>query len=158
MGLLLDDNSSHHVLCQLNTRFQPGQSLDEMASLQKEFQVFSASHDLSQSFALLNIAPVERAQRQRWNAFVNEKLRSYESDRPGVNGHDRIIQAIEENFGSRSPRPLYFDCHRAKDDPRVTVAQGNPLIYSLQGYVVISIPTTPRRIARAGTGPQRSQA
>jgi hypothetical protein len=50
---------------------------------------------------------------------------------------------------------VHVTCHPMSDDPRVTVQQGRPLIYSLQQYVIVSIPTTPRRgpRARRSTGP-----
>ncbi len=43
---------------------------------------------------------------------------------------------------------MSFHCHKAADDPRVTVSNGLSIIFSLDTYVIVSIPTTPGRVAR----------
>jgi hypothetical protein len=80
-------------------------------------------------------------------AFL-DGLRGYPSDRDGVNGHDRILQAYKENLESATPLPVHHTYHRSADDRRVLVTQGRPVIYEDQDYVVISLPTIP---ARAGS-------
>lgn len=146
MGLLIDDSTSQEMLCQLNVRFEPGDKLEEMVVLQKEFHVFSEAHSLRQSFGLLGIDPGDRLERRRWRKFLDETLEKYTSDIDGMNGHNRIVRALEDDLSSEAPLPVYFICHLMRDDPRVTVTQTTPLIFSLREYVVISIPTRPRRV------------
>ena len=151
MGRVIQDSSSQDVLYQLNKRFEPGEALEEMVVLQREFEIFSPSHSLSHSFALLNIGPAVPLERRRFYQFADVDLRSYASDLAEVDGHARIVRALQEDLASAMPLPVYFLCHLSRDDPRVVVTQGRPLIFSLQEYVVISIPTTPRRIGRSRT-------
>jgi hypothetical protein len=147
MGRLIHDRTSLLVLFQLNTRFEAGEALDEMVALQKEFQIFSPEHTLQQSFALLNIAPADWGERQRWYRFLRE-LKNYPSDVTGMNGHDRIVSAYKDDLESRSPQPVFVTCHAARDDKRVTVGAGRPMAFLQLDHVVISIPTTPSRVAR----------
>jgi hypothetical protein len=148
MGAMISDSSTLAILVQLNTRFEPGDALEEMVALQNEFQIFSPAHSLHHAFALLSIVPAAWAQRRRWYKFLDDILPSYSSDRDGVNGHDRVVQAFQEDLESEYPLPVRLVCHRMRDDPRVRVQQDRPIIYSNQDYVVVSIPTTPRRGAR----------
>lgn len=156
MGAVIQDSSSQEVLYQLNARFEPGEALEETVALQREFHIFSEAHSLRQSFALLNIGPAEWSQRRRWYRFLEENLRTYPSDLAGVDGHDKIVRALQEDLASQRPLPVYFTCHLARDQRGVVVTQDRPLVFSLTEYVVISIPTTPRRLARvqpAGSAP-----
>jgi len=148
MGAMIEDNTTYEILVLLNTRLGPGDAIVEMVSLQKEFRVFSPKHSLRESFSLLNIVPADRSEKRRWLKFLDH-LKTYKSDKDGMNGHDRIVSAIRSNLQSAQPLPICFKCHSAKTDPRVTVSKGTPLIFSEDEYVVIGIPTTPRRQARA---------
>jgi hypothetical protein len=147
MGALMKDSTTLDILVQLNKRFEPGDAIHEMVTLQKEFNVFSDSHSLRHSFALLSLVPTEWSERKRWYKFL-EHLKTYESDLPGVNGHDRVIKAIADDLASEKPIPVTIKCHSAKEDPRVVVSRGMPVIFSLDEHVVISIPTTPGRESR----------
>lgn len=147
MGAMINDSTTYEILVLLNTRLGPGDAIVEMVALQKEFNVFSPKHSLRESFSLLNIVPADRVERGRWLKFLDH-LKTYTSDKAGVNGHDRIVSAIRSDLQSAQPLPVCFKAHSAKADPRVTVTQGTPLIFSEDQYVVISIPTTPRRQAR----------
>jgi hypothetical protein len=147
MGALMKDSTTLDILVQLNKRFETGDAIHEMVALQKEFNVFSQSHSLRHSFALLSLVPTDWSERKRWYKFL-DYLKTYESDLPGVNGHDRVIMAIADTLASDYPLPVTIRCHSAKEDPRVVVSQGMPIIFSLEEHIVISIPTTPGREAR----------
>jgi hypothetical protein len=146
MGIAINDSTTLDILVQLNKRFEP-EGLTELVALQKEFKVFSAQHGLQSSFALLGIVPRDWSERKRWYHFL-EQLKTYPSDLANVSGHDRIIKAFMDDLGTKEPLPLSFRCHKAADDPRVTVSTGLPIIFSLDTYVIVSIPTTPGRVAR----------
>jgi hypothetical protein len=146
MGIAINDSTTLDILVQLNKRFEP-EGLTEMIALQKEFQIFSAKHSLQSSFALLGIVPVDWSERRRWYHFLG-LLKDYPSDLTDVSGHDRIIKAFKDDLEADEPLPVSFRCHKASDDPRVIVSKGQPIIFSLDTYVVVSIPTTPGRVAR----------
>ncbi|MGJ4904313.1 hypothetical protein ACQR10_27935 [Bradyrhizobium sp. HKCCYLRH2060] len=131
---------------QLNKRFD-ADALPEMVELQREFGVFSLRHSLQQSFALLGIVPADWSERRRWYKFL-EFLKTYPSDIASVNGHDRVIQAFKDDLECEKPLPVSIVCHSAAEDPRVTVSEGRPIVFSLDKHVIISIPTTPGREAR----------
>ncbi|WP_315753438.1 MULTISPECIES: hypothetical protein [unclassified Bradyrhizobium] len=146
MGMMIKDSTTLDILVQLNRRFE-AEALPEMVELQREFGVFSLLHGLQQSFALLGIVPQDWTERRRWYRFL-EHLRTYPSDLDGVNGHDRVIRAFKDDLESEKPLPVSIVCHSAADDPRVTVTQGRPVVFSLETHVIVSIPTTPGREAR----------
>lgn len=158
MGAMIKDSTTLDVLVQLNRRFD-ADALGEMVALQKEFDVFSAKHSLRQSFALLGIVPVEWSERKRWYRFLDH-LKTYKSDLSGVDGHDRVVKAFKDNLESTQPLPVSITCHSAADDPRVTVSQGRPVVFSVETHVILSIPTTPGREARkqaAGAAKERRE-
>jgi len=146
MGARIKDSTTSDVLVQLNKRFDV-ETLSELVALQKEFKIFSAKHSLRQSFALLGLVPAEASERARWYSFL-DFLRTYKSDLKGVNGHDRVVKLFKNNLGSSRPLPVHVTCHAAADDAHVKVSQGQPIIFSLEKYAVLSIPTTPGRVAR----------
>jgi hypothetical protein len=146
MGARIKDSTTLDILVQLNKRFDV-EAISEMVALQKEFKIFSAKHSLRQSFALLGIVPAELSERERWYSFL-DLLKTYESDLKGVNGHDRVVKLFKNDLESSHPLPVYVSCHAAADDARVKVSQGQPIIFSLETYAVLSIPTTPGRVAR----------
>jgi len=146
MGAMIKDSTTLDIVVQLNKRFEPD-ALSEMVELQREFGVFSLRHSLQQSFALLGIVPADWSERRRWYKFL-EFLKTYSSDLSNVNGHDRVIKAFQENLESEKPLPISIVCHAASDDPRVTVSEGRPVVFSLDTHVMVSIPTTPGREAR----------
>ncbi|CAL79738.1 hypothetical protein BRADO6086 [Bradyrhizobium sp. ORS 278] len=91
--------------------------------------------------------PQDWTERRRWYRFL-EHLRTYPSDIAGVNGHDRVIRAFKDDLESEKPLPVSIVCHSAAQDPRVTVSNGRPVVFSLETHVIVSIPTTPGREAR----------
>lgn len=154
MGLLIEDDTTLDVLNLLNKRFGPS-VIRDMVKLQKEFEIFSLEHPLEDSFRLLGIEPCDRIERDRWYKFL-AKLRGYKSDVPELNGYQRVIAAFEQSlvtpppFPIRPVLPVYVTVHEMKDDPRVTFSfeGGLPLIFSVQPYRILSIPTKPGRHAR----------
>ena len=154
MGRAIEDDTTLDVLALLNKRF--GASvIEDMIGLQKEFNIFNANHPLEDSFRLLGIEPCDRVERQRWYNFL-AKLKKYPSDVPELNGYQRVIAAFEQAllppppFPPRRPLPVYVAVHEMNDDPRVTFnfEGGRPLIFSVQTYRILSIPTKPGRHAR----------
>lgn len=154
MGDLVKRPSTpREVLYLLNARFAPGEALAEMIIIQKEFQIFSQKYSLQQAHRLLNIAPTDFSERQLYYRYL-ERLKRVPSDIDGINGHDRIIRARQENLEGAAPLPVFTKTHRATDDRRVTVTQGQPIPHENQEYLVISIPTVPfRRVATPGPAP-----
>ncbi|WP_083742317.1 hypothetical protein [Bradyrhizobium mercantei] len=148
MGAFIKDETTRDVLDLLNKRFGPD-GIKEMVELQKEFDIFSADHPLEQSFKLIGIEPSDRAERQRWYAFLG-KLKKYPSDMANVNGYDRVIQAFRQALTQGSALPVHVGVHTMKGNPQVTFSSegSSPLIYSTQSFRVLSIPTKPSKVAR----------
>lgn len=146
MGRMIKDSTTLDILVQLNKRFD-SEALQEMAALQKEFGIFSSKHSLQQSFALLGIVPADWSERKRWYKFL-EYLKTYPSDLPNVNGHDRVVKAFKDGLETARPIPISIRCHSAKEDPKVTVTEGRPVVFSLEAHSMVSIPTTPGPEAR----------
>jgi hypothetical protein len=128
------------VLHNINRRFAPGEPLQEMVQIQKEFQVFSSKHSLQQSYRLLNVGPSDYTERPGVNRAL-ERLKLVPSDVNGVNGHDRIVKARQENLESSQPLPMFNKTHKGTDDKRVIVTRGKPIPHEDQEYMIISIPT-----------------
>jgi hypothetical protein len=147
MGGFVKDSTALSILVQINARFGAGEPIEEIVGLQKEFKIFSPKHSLQKSFALLNIAPPHGGERDRWYNYLHQ-LRTYPSDKAHVNGHDRIVQAIQSNLESASPRPMRLVVHSAKEGRAVKVSIQTPIIFSKQKYVVVSVPTAPGREVR----------
>lgn len=146
MGMMIKDSTTLDVIAQANKRFE-ADAMPVMAELQREFRVFSPEHGLQRSFTLLGILPADLNERRRWNNFLDH-LKTYPSDRDGVNGHDRVVQAFKDDLESNEPLPVSIVCHSAAEDPRVVVSRGRPVVFSSEVHVIVSIPTTPNRIMR----------
>jgi hypothetical protein len=155
MGAFLADNTALDLISQLNNRFGTGEAITELTALHKEFQIFTSGHQLKTMCAVVGIRPFDPGERRRWHTFL-DRLKTYSSDRPNVNGHDRIQAAYVENFQATDPLPMFTQCHLAKDDPRVVVTTGNPIVFSPDPHVIISVPITPvgqqPGAGQAGTG------
>ncbi len=143
MGGMIKDTTTSDVMHQLNTRLGAGDAIQEMAGVHKEFGVFSKTSSLQKAYRTLHIVPADFKERSRWYKFL-DSLSSYDSDQPGVNGHDRILNAYRDNLESKKPLPIYTTTHRMADDKRVLVSTGQPVVHENQDYLVVSIPTVPR--------------
>jgi hypothetical protein len=155
MGGFIKDSTTLDILAQLNYRFSAGLAISELTALQKEFQIFASGHDLRNSYELLGIKPFDQIERRRWHSFL-DNLKTYPSDRPNVNGHDRVIAAYIENFQDANPLPVFTQCHPAKDDPRVVITKGFPIVFSNEEHLIKSIPiilASTVAAAPSGTGP-----
>jgi hypothetical protein len=139
MGGFVAHQSVPIVTNVLNERFAPGDPLDEMVALQKEFGLFSLQHPLARASALLNIAPTNPADRQGWFKYL-DYLKSIGSEDKAVNGHDRIITAIKQNLEAKKPMPMYFTWHPGRAEPIVTVRNGQPYIFSSTEFVIVEAP------------------
>jgi len=140
MGGLVADAYVPVVQTQLNLRFAPGEPLDEMVALQKEFAIFSPKHSLASASALLNIAPPVGKDRRGWYRFLNG-LKRVKSDVARQNGHDRIVNVLKKNLESRKPKPVYFAWHPRSENSGVMVSLDAPLSFSKTEYLRISAPT-----------------
>jgi hypothetical protein len=143
MGALVSDSATRDVIGQINARFEAGEAIAEMAALQRQFGIFSADHSLHDSWALLNIKAGDPAQRPRWRSWTEEYLRGLPSDLEGVNGHDRLVRAFQENLESQTPLPMFYRHHLDRDDHRVLVSRGPGPLHSTADHVVMSIPIIP---------------
>ena len=128
------------VMYKLNKRFAPGEPLKEMIELQKEFQIFSSKYSLQQAHRLLNVGPDDLSDRAGVYQAL-ERLKQVPSDIDGVNGHDRIIRARQENLESSAPLPMFTKTHKGTEDRRVVVTRGKPIPHEDQEYLIISTPT-----------------
>jgi hypothetical protein len=143
MGRLVSDSATRDVIAQINARFEAGEAIREMGALQKEFKIFSPEHSLYDSWLVLNIKASDPKERARWKNWADNYINTVPSDLEGVNGHDRLVRAYQENLESSEPLPMYYTQHLAKEDPRVLVSTGKGPLFSLADHVITSIPIKP---------------
>jgi hypothetical protein len=143
MGRLVGDSATRDVIAQINARFEAGEALQEMIALQREFRIFSLEHNLYDSWLLLNIKASDPRERARWKHWANNYIRTVPSDLDGVNGHDRLVRAYQENLESIQPLPMHYTQHLAEGDPRVLVFTGSGPLFSVLDHVVTSVPIIP---------------
>ncbi len=171
MGRIMkeDDLFIPGLLDLLNLRFGPSQGpgeayggIDEMAELQREFQIFQRGRSLRDCFALLNLGGFWNVRaKNRWLNLI-EDLSSYESDRPGENGNDRIMNMLIENLGSRNPVPILFQAHDSRgEEGRRVIVRSSPtgLFFTEQEHIIVSLPMRPKpapRAAKKATSATRS--
>lgn len=142
MGGFIRDSTTLDILAQLNNRFGAGSAISELIALHGEFDIFTGKHALRSSYELIGVRPLDQKERKGWHVFL-EKLKTYPSDRDGVNGHDRIVAAYQENFQDPKPLPIFTQCHPAADDPRVVITKGYPIVFSKEEHLIKSIPIIP---------------
>jgi hypothetical protein len=144
MGSMVGDSATSDVISQINARFEAGEAIREMVALQKEFKIFSPKHSLYDSWLVLNIKASDPRERSRWKdwaeIYMKEKV---PSDLKGINGHDRLVRAYQENLESLRPLPMYYRHHLAKEDPRVLVSTGIGPLFSVVDHIITSIPIKP---------------
>jgi hypothetical protein len=154
MGIVMEDRTTLDLIGQLNARFGTGAAIIELVALHNEFQIFTPGRNLRGLCALIGLQPIDDAERRKWHLFL-DVLKTYPSDRPGVNGHDRIVAAYVENFQDPHPLPIFTQVHLAQDDPRVLITTGYPIVFSQEQHLIKSIPVTPAGQAsgrQPGTG------
>jgi hypothetical protein len=149
-----------------NLRFAPEEGsgsavyggITEMVALQKEFQIFKVGRLFAESARLLGLGGLyNNTAKNRWITLLTD-LPGYESDKPGENGDQRVVNALIANLAAEQPLPCFMRAHdsRVGGDRRVIVdVHSRPLFYLEQPYLTISLPMRPRpriraRRARAG--------
>jgi hypothetical protein len=146
MGAMVGDSATRDVIAQINARFEDGDAIQEMVALQKEFKIFSRDHSLYDSWLLLNIKASDPSERGRWKKWAEDYMKKkVSSDLKGINGHDRLVMAYQENLESRRPLPMFYKHHLAKDEPRVLVFKGQGPLHSVAEHIVTSIPIIPAK-------------
>src|ERR1022692_2742217 len=106
MGSITRDDTVREIQYQMNSGFPPGEPLQEMVAIQKEFRIFSENYSLRQAYRLLHIVPHDFRERERYFKYL-DLLKNYPSDQHGVSGHDRIVRARQENLESDAPLPMF---------------------------------------------------
>jgi hypothetical protein len=144
MGEMVGDSATRDVIAQINARFEDGEAIREMVALQKEFKIFSPKHSLYDSWLLLNIKAADPEERKNWKKWTEVYMKKHvKSELKGVNGHDRLVRAYQQNLQSSRPLPMFYKHHLAKDDPRVLVFKGKGPLFSVVDHIVTSIPIKP---------------
>ena len=143
MGKMVSDSATRDVIAQINARFEAGEAIQEMVALQKEFKIFSRKHSLYDSWLILNIKASDPRERARWKNWAENYMKKVPSDLKGVNGHDRLVRAYQENLESSQPLPMWYTHHLAKEDPRVLVSRGIGPLFSVAEHIITSIPIKP---------------
>ena len=136
----------------------PDQRWTRWSVIQKEFGIFSDKYTLKQAFRVLPIVPEDFTERRFWFAFL-EALKNYVSDREGVSGHDRIVQAFPGNLESDAPLPIYTTTHKLSDDRRILVDAEIPSDHLRGTQVPLTIRSRlSRRPSRSRRGGRRRAA
>jgi hypothetical protein len=119
--------------------------IEEMAALQKEFEIFRKGVPFSDSAALLGLGGLYSARaKNRWFTLLGNL-----PDK----GDQKIADALAANFRKRPPLPCYMCAHffegPKSDKNRVIINEGAPLFYLEQTYLIISLPMAPRQLGAA---------
>jgi hypothetical protein len=130
------------VMHKLNVRFEPGEALEEMVAIQKDYQVFHPTCSLHKAYRLLDLGPRDFAERRLYFDYL-DRLKNVTSDIEGMNAHDRIAKARQDNLESSSPLPMFTQMHENPDEKGVTVTIGRPFQHPDQDHVIISHPMIP---------------
>jgi hypothetical protein len=143
-----------------NLRFAPTQGVGEavyggiaeMVALQREFQIFKKNRPFVDSAALLGLGGLtNNTAKNRWLTLLRE-LANYDSNKPGENGDQRIVNALIANLSAKEPLPCFMRAHdsRVADQRRVIVLENDaPIFYLDQKYLTISLPMRPRAATAA---------
>lgn len=143
------------MLDELNLRFAPPHGakehhggIDEMAELQKEFEIFKEGRSFATSVTSLHLGgSLNHEAKNRFQLYLKH-LRREKSNVKGQNGDVAIVKSIIANLQSKKPLPVYFDYHdmREKGDNEGVIVhgKGRPLSYMNKDYLWISLPMQPR--------------
>lgn len=141
------------MLDQLNLRFAPPQGkektyggIEEMAALQKEFEIFKKGRPFAKSVAVLNLAAYNNDAKNHWHDLLGN-LHEHKSNRGKLNGDEAIVDALVKNLKAKDPLPVYFTSHdmrKGEKNKKVLVSdKGRPVFYIERDYLVISLPMKP---------------
>lgn len=169
MGRIMqeDDLFIPGLLDLLNLRFGPSQGsgeafggIEELAELQRVFQIFQRGRSLRDCFAVLNLGGFWNVRaKNRWLTLI-EDLSAYESDDPDENGNDRIMNVLIDNLQSRNPLPVLFQAHDSRGpDGRRVIVRNSPtgLFYVEQEHIIVSLPMRPKTAPRAAKKAAKAQ-
>ena len=162
MGFIMREHDIHigTFLDLFNMRFAPSQGtadtlyggINEIVALQKEFEIFRPGRAFVECARLLGLGgAVNHAAKSRWMIYL-AGFPNYQSNVPGENGDQRIVNALIANLAASSPLPCYMLSHDARPagQGRVIVEESSqPLFYLEQKYLTISLPMRPRPRPRA---------
>lgn len=139
---------------QINLRFASRQGsepewfggIEEIADLQRKFQVFQKGRSFHQSASLLGLGVHTNLRaRARWFSYLND-LPKFRSNRPGQNGDEAVVNALVENLALAAPLPVYFKAHDAGSEPDWRVIIGDeprPAFYMTNDHLTVSFPGRP---------------
>jgi hypothetical protein len=141
------------MLDQLNLRFAPPQGreksyggIEEMAALQKEFQIFKKGRPFATSVAVLNLAAYNNDARNHWHDLLSS-LGQHKSNRGKLNGDKAIVDALAQDLAAKKPAPVYFTSHDMREGGEknkvLITEKGRPVFYIERDYLVISLPMKP---------------
>jgi hypothetical protein len=143
MGFYITHQSVPVVVSALNDRFAPGDAIEEMAALQKEFDIFNRHRSLARACALLNIVPPDSKDRRGWFKYLDH-LKRTGSERDGqpveMNGHDFVVMTLKENLESGSAMPVFFTWHPKRADPLVNIRYGQAYVFSEDKFIIVEGP------------------
>lgn len=148
------------MLDQLNLRFAPPQGkektyggIEEMAVLQKEFEIFKKGRPFTRSVAVLNLAAYNNDAKNHWHDLLGN-LHRHKSNRGKLNGDEAIVDALVKNLKSKTPLPVFFASHdmrNGEESKKVLITdKGRPVFYIERDYLVISLPMKPWDQSAAG--------
>jgi hypothetical protein len=141
------------MLDQLNLRFAPPQGkektyggIEEMAALQKEFEIFKKGRPFAKSVAVLNLAAYNNDAKNHWHDLLGS-LSKNKSNRAKLSGDEAIVDALVKNLKAKNPLPVYFTSHdmrKGEEAKKVLITdKGRPVFYIERDYLVVSLPMKP---------------
>jgi hypothetical protein len=155
MGMFMKHNDIliGSMLDQLNLRFAPPQGkekthggIEEMAALQKEFEIFKKGRPFARSVAVLNLSAYNNDAKNHWHDLLGN-LNKHKSNRGKLNGDEAIVDALVKNLKAKNPSPVFFESHdmrKGAESKKVVVTdKGRPVFYIERDYLVISLPMQP---------------
>lgn len=156
MGMFMQEHDVYvgTMLDELNLRFAPPHGakeqfggMEEMAALQKEFEIFKEGRSFRTSATALHLGgSANHEVKNRFYRYLGN-LRRQKSNVAGENGDLAIVRALVRNLSARKPLPVYFDFHDmrgAGENKGVIIKdKARPLFYMDRDYLWISLPMRP---------------
>lgn len=158
MGMIIDPHEIYFgtFFGRFNMRFGPpqggghppwgGGGINEVAVLQKEFEIFRTGRPFLDSAALLGLGGlVSSPAKDRWLEYL-ARLPKMQSNDPNASGDEHIVASLLRNFTRRQPLPCYMQAvdGRLSEPGLVTVTETTPLFYlESVKFLTISLPMRP---------------
>lgn len=176
MGMIIAPHEIYFgtFLSRFNDRFgpsAPGQrsvwnsgGIVEIAALQKEFEIFRKGRPFRDSAAVLGLTGhFGGPAKDRWLEYL-AKLPDMDSDKEGVKGDPRIVDALIDNLERDNPLPCYMQAYdgRTREPGLVIITEESPVFF-LESVTFLTIslpmrPEAPKRSARPRTGGRTSRS